>query len=112
MGYLARPQPSLHQLTATLRRSLALPAEAEGGYAAVHVRHGDKSSEARGLQAKLREALAESARLKAEHVRLRFKMGASSFVGLPDAMGGEGSALVLGTVLGAQSWPQETSSEA
>ena len=50
MGYLARPQPSLQQLAATLRRSLALPAEAEGGYAAVHVRHGDKSSEARGLQ--------------------------------------------------------------
>ena len=50
MGYLARPKPSLHQLTATLRRSLALPAEAEGGYAAVHVRHGDKSSEVRGLQ--------------------------------------------------------------
>ena len=50
MGYLARPKPSLHQLTAALRRSLALPAEAEGGYAAVHVRHGDKSSEVRGLQ--------------------------------------------------------------
>jgi hypothetical protein len=46
MGYLARPKPSLHQLTATLRRTLELPPEADGGYAAVHVRHGDKSSEA------------------------------------------------------------------
>lgn len=49
MGYLARPKPSLHRLTATLRRSLALPSEADGGYAAVHVRHGDKSSEVLGL---------------------------------------------------------------
>jgi hypothetical protein len=46
MAHLARPNPSLLQLTATLRRTLELPSETDGGYAAVHVRHGDKSSEA------------------------------------------------------------------
>ena len=47
MGYLTRPNARLAQLTEGLRRHLELPGDAEGGYAAVHMRFGDKKQEAK-----------------------------------------------------------------